>query len=407
MATEHFDIVVIGAGIHGAGIAQAAACYGYRILVLEQSGIASGTSSRSSKLIHGGLRYLETAQFALVRQCLYERNLLLRLAPDLVHMTPFCIPVYDDSSRSAVKVRMGLSIYALLNGLQGSSRFTVVPRRHWDRLDGLSTEGLRTVFRYHDAQTDDAELTKAVLRSAMQFGAELRMPAQFTGAVVNTHCEVRYVHEGRERVCTTKLLINAAGPWVAAVLSKIMPQQAPIPVDMVQGTHIVLRRPVKENAYYLEAPRDKRAIFVLPWKYHTLVGTTETLYRGLAEQVTPLASEVNYLLDTFSHYFPPERQPAGLKDTVSERSEGETEQIIEQFSGLRVLPAGSVSAFRRARDTIIQLDNTASPKVISVYGGKLTAYRATAEKVIHRLLPVLPHRKRLADTRKLKLYPVR
>ncbi|KPJ93776.1 MAG: hypothetical protein AMJ53_06600 [Gammaproteobacteria bacterium SG8_11] len=393
MTTEHFDIVVIGAGIHGAGIAQAAACYGFRVLVLEKQGVASGTSSRSSKLIHGGLRYLETGQFGLVRECLHERDLLLRLAPELVRMRPFCIPLYDNSSRSVTKVGLGLGIYTLMDGLRKTSRFKIIPRRHWDQLHGLSTERLRTVFRYFDAQTDDTALTKAVLQSAIQLGAELRVPAQFSSAKISEQCEVQFLEKNIEKACTAKLLINAAGPWVTDVLSKITPKIAPIPVDFVQGAHIVLQPPAGESVYYLEAPRDQRAVFVIPWKNQTMVGTTETVFKNLPEQVKPLASEVDYLLETYSHYFP--QQAPGIKDT-----------IVEQFAGLRVLPAATTSAFRRSRDTIIQLDNAASPKIASLYGGKLTAYRATAEKVMRCILPLLPHKKPIADTSKLTLHPV-
>lgn len=396
MVAEQFDIIVIGAGIQGAGIAQAAASYGYRVLVLEKSAIAAGTSSRSSKLIHGGLRYLETGQLTLVRECLRERDLLLRLAPELVRMKPFCIPVYETSTRSAAKIALGLSVYALLDGLKGASRFKTIGRRHWGSLDGLQTDKLRAVFQYYDAQTDDKELTKAVLHSAMQLGVELRMPAEFIGAEIGKQCEVRYLHEGNERACIAKLLINAAGPWVPEILARIAPQQAPLPVDMMQGTHIVLQAPLGERIYYLEAPQDKRAVFVMPWKNHTMIGTTETLFRNEPDNVTPLDSEVEYLLETFAHYFVGGRdQSIDLKGT-----------IIEKFAGLRVLPMASTTAFRRPRDTMIQLDDTAEPKVVSVYGGKLTAYRATADKVMDLLLPALPSRKRLADTRQLTLNPV-
>ena len=172
---ESYDLVIIGGGIHGAGIAQAAAARGLSVMVLEQSGIASGTSSRSSKLIHGGLRYLESGQFALVRECLHERTLLLKLAPQLVKLKSFYIPVYRDTTRRPWLLHLGLSLYALLGGLHPAVRFCRVPQSRWRNLDGLDTAQLEAVFQYNDAQTDDAALTRAVMRSAQQLGAQLKM----------------------------------------------------------------------------------------------------------------------------------------------------------------------------------------------------------------------------------------
>ena len=185
--SDAYDVTVLGAGIHGAGAAQAAAAMGYRTLVLEKTGIASGTSSRSSKLIHGGLRYLEQAEFGLVRECLRERELLLKLAPDLVQLRRFRIPLYKDTRRRPWQLHAGLSLYALLAGLGSHATYRTLPRREWDKLDGLDTADLQAVFEYQDGQTDDAGLTGAVLRSAESLGAELRMPACFdTASVMRT-----------------------------------------------------------------------------------------------------------------------------------------------------------------------------------------------------------------------------
>lgn len=391
--TEHFDIIIIGAGIHGAGIAQAAACYGYRVLVLEKSAVAGGTSSRSSKLIHGGLRYLETAQLALVRECLHERDLLLRIAPDLVRMIPFLIPVYKNTSRPPWKVQLGLSIYALLNRLRSSSRFNKVGREQWEQLDGLTTDNLLSVYQYNDAQTDDRALTKAVLQSAMDLGVELLMPAEFERADINGACEVCYTYKGQQRQCSAKVLVNAAGPWVNEVLQKVNPSPPAVQVDLVQGTHIVVDEHFNDRVYYLESPQDKRAVFVMPWKERVMIGTTEILYRGPADNVRPLETEVQYLTEVFQYYFP-------------SRSNSKSLEIVERFAGLRVLPSDSGSAFRRSRDTMIYVDQQKSPNVVSLYGGKLTAYRATAEKILRQLLPLLPARKKVADSRQLLLKPV-
>ena len=161
-----YDVVIIGGGIHGVGVAQAAAAAGHRVLLLEKTALASATSSRSSKLIHGGLRYLESAQFGLVRGSLRERTLLLQLAPDLVRRLPFHIPVYAGTTRRPFTIRAGLSLYALLGNLAPDCRFASLPRTDWPDLDGLATDGLQAVFRYYDAQTDDAALTRAVMASA-------------------------------------------------------------------------------------------------------------------------------------------------------------------------------------------------------------------------------------------------
>jgi glycerol-3-phosphate dehydrogenase len=183
------DVLVVGGGIHGAGCAQAAAAAGHSVLLLEQRALAAGSSSRSSKLIHGGLRYLESGQWRLVRESLHERTTLLRLAPDLVKLRQFHIPLYGDTRRRGWQLRVGLTLYAALAGFDRSAGFGTVPRRLWGELDGLQSRGLRQVYWYHDAQTDDRLLTEAVVRSAQSLGAELRMPAQLVGAELRARRE--------------------------------------------------------------------------------------------------------------------------------------------------------------------------------------------------------------------------
>ena len=179
---QEYDVIVVGGGIHGAGVLQAAAAAGHSALLIEKSALASGTSSRSSKLIHGGLRYLESGQFSLVRESLQERAVNLRIAPDLVELKPFFIPIYADTRRRPWQLKLGLSMYALLGGFDTSTRFGSVPRREWAQLDGLDTRNLDAVFRYHDAQTDDAQLTRAVVDSARALGGEIGHAGEFRGA---------------------------------------------------------------------------------------------------------------------------------------------------------------------------------------------------------------------------------
>ena len=391
---DKYDIVVIGGGIQGVGVAQAAAAHGYTVLLLEQTDFAAATSSRSSKLIHGGLRYLETAQFSLVRECLRERSILLKVAPDLVKLVPFFIPVYKQTSRRPGIIRLGLSLYALLGGLKKSHRFHKIPKTKWRNPDGLDTNHLQAVFQYYDGQTDDVALTRAVARSAMNMGAAISMPAQFVSAhIENNNCSVLYRHNDKEVTCDTKAVVNAAGPWVNQVLNKFIPAPRCLPVDMVQGTHILLRDKITGGIYYVEAPQDQRAVFVMPWKDQTLVGTTETIYSGSPDLVKPLETEIDYLYNTAAHYFPRYR-------------ERKNDFYKNAFAGLRILPSDSSPVFHRTRDTILHTNQTDHPRVVSIYGGKLTAYRATAEKVIKQLQPALPARKAIATTRTLRLEPV-
>ncbi|NNF95339.1 MAG: FAD-dependent oxidoreductase, partial [Halobacteria archaeon] len=217
--SDDLDVLIIGAGIQGAGVAQAAAAAGYRVRALEQQAIAAGTSSRSSKLIHGGLRYLESHQYALVRKTLKERDLLLRNAPDLVKLTPFYIPVYSTTRRRPALVRIGLMLYSLLGGLRATSRFRTVPRAEWKQLD-IARDGLLAVYQFWDAQTDDAALTHAVIHSAQNLGAELVCPASFVSAQVTPQrIELVYRQADEEIRCTTRVLVNASGPWVNEVLA--------------------------------------------------------------------------------------------------------------------------------------------------------------------------------------------
>ena len=388
MSAERYDVVVIGAGIHGAGIAQAAAAHGHAVLLLERHSPACGTSSRSSKLIHGGLRYLESGQFTLVRECLRERELLLQLAPELVRLVPFYIPVYRHTTRRPWQIRSGLSLYAVLGGLGEHVRFTQVPRTRWDELDGLATHDLQAVYRYFDAQTDDAALTRAVLHSAQTLGATIKFPAEFLNATLLPElCSVRYAHENTTHEITTRVLINAAGPWVTDVLKKVTPKPFVPAVDLVQGAHIVVEGITHRGIYYVEAPRDRRAVFVMPWQGHTLIGTTETHYDGDPAAVHALPQEIAYLLETYRHYFP---------------QAGEI-TVRESFAGLRVLPRADRSAFHRPRETLLLADNDAQPRLVSVVGGKLTAYRATAEKLLKQIAPALPSRRPIANTRTLRV----
>ncbi|HTV96567.1 MAG TPA: glycerol-3-phosphate dehydrogenase/oxidase [Steroidobacteraceae bacterium] len=388
---EQYDVIVVGGGIHGAGVLQAAAAAGHSALLIERRALASGTSSRSSKLIHGGLRYLESGQFALVRESLRERAVHLRIAPDLVQLKPFFIPVYRDTRRRPWQLKLGLWIYALLGGFDASTRFGEVPRSEWSALDGIDTRNLDAVIRYHDAQTDDAQLTRAVVESARTLGGELAMPATFTGAVLEeAGVRVSFEAAGARRECGARVLVNAAGPWATQVARAVQPAISVPDVDLVQGTHIVLPTRVTQGIYYVESPSDGRAVFVMPWHDGTLVGTTETPFRGAPDAVAPLPEEEQYLLTVAGRYFPAMRSLTRA-------------DILQRFAGLRVLPAASQKAFDRSRETIFTADRDPYPRVLGIYGGKLTGWRAAAEHVLERIRPTLGERPRRAATDQLIL----
>jgi glycerol-3-phosphate dehydrogenase len=383
---KEYDVIVVGGGIHGAGVLQAAQAAGYAGLLIEKNSLASGTSSRSSKLIHGGLRYLESGQFALVRESLRERSIHLRIAADLVDLKPFFIPVYRDTRRRPWQLKLGLCLYALLGGFASGTAFGSVPRRDWGELDGLDTTGLDDVIRYFDAQTDDALLTRAVVRSAQELGGELAMPATFVrGLLEDDGVLVHYSQQGRSVACRARVLVNAGGPWAAHIAGAVQPPISIPAVDLVQGTHIVVPVAVTSGIYYVESPSDGRAVFVMPWQGATLIGTTETPYHGDPDRVHPLPEEEEYLLAVAARYFPAFR--------------GLTRQHIEsRFAGLRVLPSASETAFTRSRETIFTPDRDPRPRVLSIYGGKLTGWRAAAEEVLGRIAPALGPRTRRGST---------
>ena len=389
--SDNYDLAIVGAGIHGAGVAQAAAAAGYSVVVLERKEPAAGTSSRSSKLIHGGLRYLEQIQLKLVWECLQERELLLKLAPELVKIKPFYIPIYKDTRRRPWQLYAGLSVYALLAGPHHHARFRTLPHAEWDKLGGLATDGLQQVFQYWDGQTDDVALTRAVLHSACDLGTELQMPVEFLGADLEAQgAWLRYRQDGQEKRCRARVLVNAAGPWVAETAAKVTPFVSRVQGELVQGAHILVDIPSHDGIFYMEVPKDGRAVFLMPWKGMSLVGTTETPFAGRdPSSVAPTEQERDYLKAVLQRYFP--RQ--AFKEVAA-------------FAGLRVLPRDAARPFDRGRELILETDRSHKPRIINLHGGKLTSYRADSLKVLRKLQSSLPSRKRRGDTAKIALRPV-
>lgn len=389
MSGETVDLVVVGGGIHGCGVLQAAAAAGHSCVLLEERGLASGTSSRSSKLIHGGLRYLESRQFHLVRESLAERARLLRNAPELVRLVPFHIPVYRSTRRHPWQIRAGLSLYALLGNLSAATRFSSLARSQWITLDGLETRDLKAVYRYWDAQTDDAMLVRAVAHSAELLGARIESPARLVRARrTDDGWSIEYGNEQRTSSLKARVLVNAGGPWVQLVRDRIDPKPPGLEIDLVGGTHLELEGTLERGIYYAEARRDGRALFFMPWKQRILVGTTELAWRGDPRLVRPLPEEIEYLSEAFTQQFP-----------------GRSAKLLESWAGLRVLPHASGAAFHRSRETQLCPDFPDRPRTVAIYGGKLTTYRATAERVLAMLAPSLPSAVRKADTATLRMQP--
>ena len=387
-----FEVAVVGGGIHGVGVAQAAAAAGYSVVLLEQyATLAQGTSSRSSKLIHGGLRYLENFDLSLVAECLRERHYLLQNAPNIVKLRPVYIPVYSNSKRPAWMIRAGLSLYALLGGLKKEARFSRVKDFSHPDLAELNRADLKAVFRYYEAQTDDSVLTVAVMRSAQDMGAELCLNSTVQRIeLTQSGCEIYFQQKSQEYKFNAKIIVNAAGPWANQVLKNIHPMQETVDIDLVQGTHIILPIDLGEKIFYVESPIDGRPVFVMPWYGDTMIGTTELLFERDPAETQPTKKETEYLLNTFYEFFP--------------EIKNQNLSVSEAFAGLRVLPRSAENANNRSRETIFLCDRKDKPRVVSIFGGKLTAYRATAEIVLEKIKKSLPIRSPVADTKNISLF---
>ncbi|MDX8405477.1 MAG: FAD-dependent oxidoreductase [Mariprofundus sp.] len=380
-----YDILIIGGGIYGSGIAQASAASGYRTGLIEKKHIASGTSSQSTKLIHGGLRYLEQANLKLVYEALSERECLLRNAPDLVSREWFYIPVYRNSKRPAWMIRAGLFLYWLLSG--GRSRFKSIPAQQWEPLaPGLDKRNMTALLAYEDAATDDAALTRAVAASAISSGCIMREQTALVSALYTDGLWQIILSNGE--TCSSRILINAAGPWVNSVHTRIKPSMPAVPVRLVQGTHLLLDRDCPSFIYTESV--DGRVMFFRPWQGRMLAGTTEKLFEGDPNDICPTAQEIADILATHNHCFP--ASPCSETD------------ILKTYCGLRVLPDQADGPFAASRETVICCDSDDAPAYIAVYGGKLTTYRKEATKVL-RLIGKTIQPLRKIDTRRIILTP--
>ena len=382
---QNFDICVIGGGIQGAGIAQAAALSGLSVALLEKSDWGAGTSSKSSKLIHGGLRYLESFQFGLVRESLRERRTLLNIAADIVKPNWFYLPVYKHSQHRPWQLSIGLTLYRILAGRKNLAAYKRVPRSKWNQLEGLNTANLETVFAYQDAQTDDQQLTRRVALSAQAQGATLLCPATVISAEKTYKgYSISLDLRGKRKTIYCRYLVNAAGPWINPVANTITPRPPIVDVDLVAGTHLEFSQQLSDRCFYLEAQQDQRAIFVMPYKGGTLLGTTETVFTGNPDQVNPSAEEIEYLLEVIRYHFPHFNH-----------------KPVKAWAGLRVLQSAEKTPFSRSRE----VQYAESDCYLAIYGGKLTGYRATAAVAIKKIIKSmgLEKRRKIQDSSKVKI----
>ena len=383
LRSEVFDLVVVGGGITGAGIARDAALRGLKVALVERGDFACGTSSRSSKLIHGGLRYLEMGDIALVFEAVRERQRLLRLAPHLARPQSFLVPVLEGSKRSVFMLDVGLTIYDTLAAFSGVLRHKALRKGAVQRMEPLlKKDGLNGGVRYYDAMTDDGRLVMANLRGALQAGAVPVSRMSFVEPVFKdgklVSARLRDEWRGENLLVATHCLVSATGPWTDETTSRWKGQQTPSTLRPSKGVHIVLPRarlPLS-HAVTMNAA-DGRVVFALPWPDATILGTTDTPYEGdFAEPPTTVA-DAEYLLACANAVFDPIGGELGLQD------------VISTWAGIRPLVANEPgeSSYKTSREHVILTD----PKgMVSIAGGKLTTYRLMAAETVDAALKLLP-----------------
>ncbi|OHV12079.1 glycerol-3-phosphate dehydrogenase [Kushneria phosphatilytica] len=382
MTTEHtttttptLDLFVIGGGINGTGIANDAAGRGLKVGLCEQNDLASATSSASSKLIHGGLRYLEHYEFRLVREALHEREVLLKKAPHIVWPMRFILP-HQSHLRPAWMLRAGLFLYDHL-----SSRDTLPGARSLRfGNDSPLKRDIKRGFEYSDCWVDDARMVVLNALQASQQGAEV---------LTRTRC-IEAVEEDNEWVLTlenlvsgervtrrARALVNAAGPWVEAFIRGNTKRTSRYGINMIKGSHIVTRRINRDERAYILQNEDKRIVFVLPWQgEYSLIGTTDVNYDGDPANITISEEETDYLLKVINDHF---EAPISRDD------------IVTSYSGVRPLcDDESDDPSAMSRDYTLDLDSKGAP-MLSVFGGKITTFRKLAEAAMAELAPWFPN----------------
>lgn len=373
-----FDLLVIGGGVNGAGIARDAAGRGLSVMLCEKDDLAQGTSSRSGKLVHGGLRYLEYYEFRLVKEALIEREVLLKAAPHIIWPMRFVLP-YNRTGRPAWLVRLGLFLYDHLGGRK--------------RLPGTRSLDLRTApegapirndftraFEYSDCWVDDARLVLLNALDAAEHGAQILTRTVCSAARRERDAwkvELIDTVSGDKKSVKARCLINAAGPWVNDIIDQVAALKSPRNVRLVKGSHIILPKFWEGQQAYLVQNPDKRVVFINPYQNGlALIGTTDIPYDGRPEDVEIDDNEASYLLDSVNRCF---KQQLAQSD------------IIHVYSGVRPLcddNAENPSAV--TRDYTIELDQSEGAPLLSVFGGKITTFRKLSEQVVDKLKPFFP-----------------
>jgi glycerol-3-phosphate dehydrogenase len=374
-----YDLAIIGGGINGCGIARDAAGRGLSVYLCEQADLASGTSSAATKLIHGGLRYLEYYEFRLVREALMEREVLWRSAPHIIWPLRFVLP-HHKGLRPAWLLRLGLFFYDHLGG-----RRLLPKTRTLDLTQDLAGKPLRPGqytlgFEYSDCWVEDARLVSLNALDAAERGATIRTRTKAVSAergatawqLTTQNCRRTATTE----TITARILVNAAGPWVGDVLARTLRCNPPASVRLVQGSHIVVRKLYDHDRCYMFQNADNRIIFVIPYEHDfTLIGTTDRDYVGDPAAAKATSEEIDYLCAAASEYF------AG---TITSRD------VIWTYSGVRPLyDDGATEAQAATRDYVLELDDRGAP-LLSIFGGKITTYRRLAQHALEKLDPFLP-----------------
>ena len=348
-------VAIVGGGVNGVCTAWKLAAKGHDVVLFESKELLAQTSSSSSKLLHGGIRYLENFEFRLVKEALYERSWWLKHVPQ--HTTPLkiCLPIYDDSSRPAWKVKLGLVLYDYLAGSYNIGCHQIVSRADVG-LDFpmLKQESLKCVYTFFDGQMDEDQLGAWIVGQAKGAGATLK-----TGTKVDSIDVDGSVYIAGEKLCFDKV-VNLAGPWSDKLLqdSGIASKYR---LDLVRGSHLVLDKCI-DSACLLEVPNERRVFFVLPYKGKTLVGTTE-VRQSLDEDISCSDEEMSYLISAYNHYF-----VQGICKS----------DVVDTFAGVRPLIKSAKDPRKATREYAIERQGC----VLSVFGGKWTTARALAAKIV-------------------------